>query len=59
MPCPFDRLVSGWRHNEKARVFSLFDLLSNPPDDEVIYRHVLRPQIAPLRDPATGQAGGR
>jgi hypothetical protein len=51
---PFDRLVSGWKYLKSTRERTLIDVLRAPPLEGVDYRHLTRPQIAILRDPASG-----
>lgn len=52
---PFDRLISSWKYLDSCRDRPLIDVLRDPPKDGHGYRHLVRPQVALLRDPHTGR----
>jgi len=49
---PFDRLVSAWKYLESTKNRDLLDVLLDPPREGADYRHLTRPQVAILQDPA-------
>jgi hypothetical protein len=52
---PFDRLISSWKYLPAYRKKNLAEVLKNPPMEGHDFRHLTRPQIAILKDPATGK----
>lgn len=52
---PFDRLISGWKHLESLRHWSLREVLENLPWESPGYEHLTRPQVAILREPSSGE----